>query len=419
MKNSYRQEELEIDCDVAIVGAGIVGLAVGYEIAQRYPHLSVMVLDKEKSVAAHQTGHNSGVIHSGIYYVPGSLKAELCVEGAKRLYEYCRTKNIPHERCGKLIVARNQSDLPKLRELFERGSQNGVLGIRWLEAHEIEEVEPNCVGLAAVHSPNTGIVDYVKVAEALAKDLQTAGGTIRFSTEVKQINRSGAHTELKLSGSKIIRARFAIACAGLWSDRLASASGQKADVRILPFRGAYLDVDTGGVDAKEIVRGMIYPVPDPDLPFLGVHITRHIDGRISLGPTAMIGLSRDGYGPWDFRISDIWSIASWPGSWIVLKRFWKTALVELKFRFNRNRFVKACSEFMPSLSDMRIERHSWAGVRAQAVRKDGDLADDFIITATEGAVHIRNAPSPAATSALAISRYVADQVESSLKNLDT
>lgn len=402
------------DYDAVVVGCGIVGLAIGAELLARWPGLRLLMLEQEATVATHQTGHNSGVIHSGVYYAPGSLKAKLCVEGASLLYDYCERRGIPYERCGKLIVARSEEEVPRLEELFRRAGENRVPGIRWIGADEIPEIEPGCVGVAAVHSPSTGIVDYAEVSRALASDLADAGAEFRFSSKATRLRRNGETTVVHLDSGAEITARYAIACAGLWSDRLAEASGAPADPRILPFRGAYLHLDLRGADARDIVRGMVYPVPDPDLPFLGVHITRHIDGSVSLGPTAMISLARDGYGTWDLRISDLWSIATWPGSWRVLAGFWKTALSELRYRMSRKAFVAACAEFMPGLSRIPLKKEATAGVRAQAVARDGAMADDFIISESEGIAHVRNAPSPAATSSLAIARYLVDRLESQI-----
>lgn len=418
MSADSRQRTEEPEYDLAIIGCGIVGLAVGSELLRRHPGLRLVMIDQEASVAAHQTSHNSGVIHSGVYYTPGSLKAKLCVEGAALLYEYCERRGIAYERCGKLIVARSADEVPRLRELYHRAEQNRVPGIRWLEGDEIPEIEPNCVGVAAVHSPSTGIVDYAEVSRSLAADLKAAGAEFRLSSRARRLRRSGASTVVELDSGAEIAARYAVTCAGLWSDRLAHASGAPADPQILPFRGAYLHLDLGTRDPREIVRGMVYPVPDPDLPFLGVHITRHIDGSVSLGPTAMVALARDGYGAWDLRLADIWSIAVWPGSWRVLKGFWKTALSELRFRMSRRAFVSACAEFMPSLARVPLKRASSAGVRAQAVARDGEMADDFIISESDGMAHVRNAPSPAATSALAISRYLVDRLESRIAAAD-
>ena len=411
MSGERSESRASVDFDVAIIGCGIVGLAVGNELLRRQPGLRLVMFDQEASVAAHQTSHNSGVIHSGVYYAPGSLKAKLCVEGAALVYEYCERKNIPVERCGKLIVARSEDEVPKLRELFRRAGENQVEGVRWLEADEIAEIEPNCVGVAAVHSPNTGIVDYGEISRSLASDLKAAGVQFRFSSQVESLNRVGDVTQVRLADGEIISTRFAVACGGLWSDRLAEASGAPKDPRIIPFRGAYLHLDLGDTDARDVVRGMIYPVPDPNLPFLGVHITRHIDGSVSLGPTAFVSLARKGYGAWSINVRDLWSIASWPGSWRVLKGFWKTAFSELRFRMSRKAFVAACAEFMPGIERIPIQRHATAGVRAQAVARNGEMADDFVISESDGVAHVRNAPSPAATSALAISRYLVDRLE--------
>lgn len=411
MRQSSSAPEAQITYDVAVVGCGIVGLAVGTELLRRQPGLRILLLDKESEVAAHQTSHNSGVIHSGVYYAPGSLKAKLCVEGAALTYQYCEAKDIPYDRCGKLIIARTEAEVPQLEELFHRASINGVEGVRWLKGSEIPEIEPNCVGVAAVHSPNTGIVDYGSISRSLANDLRAAGAHIRLSTKVEKMHRRDDRTIVELESGEQLAVGYAIACAGLWSDKLAEASGSPADPQILPFRGAYLHIDLDGKDARDVVRGMVYPVPDPDLPFLGVHITRHIDGSVSLGPTAMISLARNGYGAWNFNVSDLWSIAAWPGSWRVLRGFWKTALSELRFRMSRKAFVAACAEFMPSLTGVKLKKHGSAGVRAQAVARNGQMADDFIISEETGIAHIRNAPSPAATSAFAISRHIADRLE--------
>lgn len=404
-------EKKNLDYDIVVIGCGIVGLAVGTELLRRRPGLRLLLLEQEAAIAAHQTSHNSGVIHSGVYYAPGSLKARLCVEGAGLIYEYCERKGIPYERCGKLIIARSEEEVPRLRELFRRAGENRVPDIRWLEADEIAEVEPACVGAAAVHSPSTGIVDYGEISRNLAADLEAAGAEIRLSTKVARLRRDGDTTVVQLASGEQVTAGYAIACAGLWSDKLAASSGAPADPRIVPFRGAYLHLDLGDTDPREVVRGMVYPVPDPELPFLGVHITRHIDGSVSLGPTAMISLARDGYGTWAFRVSDLWSIATWPGSWRVLKGFWKTAFSELRFRMSRKAFVAACAEFMPGIERIPLKKHASAGVRAQAVGRDGVMADDFVISEVDGAAHVRNAPSPAATSSLAIARYVVDRLE--------
>lgn len=402
------------DFDIAVVGCGIVGLAVARELLQRRPHLSVVMFEKESEVAAHQTSHNSGVIHSGVYYAPGSLKAKLCVEGAARTYEYCESKGIPVERCGKLIVARTTEEIPRLEELYRRAQTNGVVGVRWVDGEQISEIEPNCIGVAAIHSPNTGIVDYRQISLALADELRASGANIRLSSPVRALTRHGDHTLVELASGQRVTTKYAISCAGLWSDRLAKASNAPADPQILPFRGAYLHLDLQGEDPRTIVRGMVYPVPDPDLPFLGVHITRHIDGSVSLGPTAMISLARNGYRTWAFNLRDVWSISTWPGSWRVLRTFWRTAISELRYRMSRKAFVAACAEFMPSLANARLQKHATAGVRAQAVARDGRLADDFIISEEAGIAHVRNAPSPAATSALAIARYIARQLESGI-----
>ena len=375
--------------DVAIVGAGIVGLATAYELTRRYGGVSVAVLEREASVGEHQTGHNSGVIHSGVYYAPGSLKARLCVEGSRELYDFCAEHGIPHERCGKLIVARSPDELPRLAELERRGRANGVPGLRRLEGPQLTQVEPEATGIAALHCPGTGIVDFRRVAQTLEQLLRRAGVTFLLSTEVRSVAGEGAAAVVHHSRGAL-RARRVVACAGLWSDRLARRSGAPTDPRIVPFRGAYLRVV--GPEAS-LVRGMIYPVPDPELPFLGVHITRHIDGNLLLGPSALLVGSRDAYRLRRVRQRDLAETAAWPGTWRVARRF-----------------VEACAQYMPALSGATVERAAVAGVRAQAVSRAGKLEDDFVVSPTAHGLHVRNAPSPAATSSLALGRLIVDRL---------
>ncbi len=398
------------DYDVAIVGAGIVGLAVAREILFRRPELRLVIVDKEAGVAAHQTGHNSGVIHSGIYYTPGSLKARLCVEGSRLMYEYCARNGIAFEKCGKLIVALHESELPRLDELFKRGTANGVEGLRRITAEEIPEIEPLCRGIAALYSPNTGIVDYTGVCRSLESELRARGVDFLFDVQVSQVRREGGITVLRHDAGSI-SARWGVFCAGLWSDRLAVASGADDDPRIVPFRGAYLQLEAGQMPA---VRGMVYPVPDPDLPFLGVHITKQIDGTIALGPTAMVVGARDAYRVTRLNLRDIRSTFLWPGTWVVGRRFWKTGISELRMAVSRKAFVRACAAYIPAIAGMSIRKEAGAGVRAQAVGRDGSLVDDFVISETPGATHVRNAPSPAATSAFALARELVDRFDDRL-----
>ena len=374
-----------MDADVAVVGGGILGLASGRELLQRRPGLDLVVLERESELAQHQTGHNSGVIHAGIYYEPGSLKARLCVEGARDLYAYCEERSVPFEKRGKLIVARDEGELPRLDELERRGRANGVPGLRRLDARELREIEPHARGVAALHSPETGVVDFAAVARAFAADVEAAGGRIELGDEVTapEVGR---------------RAGFAVFCAGLEADRLAVAAGADPDPRIVPFRGAYLRLRP---DRAHLVRGLIYPVPDPSLPFLGVHLSRHIDGNVSLGPGALLTPAR------------LARSLAWPGTWRMARRWWRTGLSELAHAASTRRFAREAAAYVPELRPGDFERW-YSGVRAQAVARDGTLVDDFVISETERALHVRNAPSPAATSALALARLIADRVEARL-----
>ncbi len=380
--------------DIAVVGGGILGLAVARELTARRPGAGVCVLEREAEIGSHQTGHNSGVVHAGIYYAPGSLKAELCVRGAAEMYEYCGERGIPFERCGKLIVALTEAELPGLDELERRGRANGVPGLRRLDADGIRELEPHATGVAALHSPETGIVDFRAVTRAYAEDLLEAGGEIATGCEVSSLEPG--HGSLRIAHSRgVTEARHAIVCAGGRADRLAVAAGADPDPRIVPFRGAYLQLVP---ERRELVRSLIYPVPDPSLPFLGVHLTRRIDGEVLIGPTALLGASGIG------------RTLAWPGSWRLFRRWWRTGLEEIRHAAFRSTFVSAAARYVPELRRSDV-MPAFAGVRAQAVARDGGLVDDFVFSATERALHVRNAPSPGATSSLAIAARIADQAE--------
>jgi (S)-2-hydroxyglutarate dehydrogenase len=371
--------------DLAIVGAGILGLATAREMLARRPGLRLAVVDRAGEVGTGQTGHNSGVIHAGIYYKPGSLKAKLCVEGAARMYAYCEERGITFDRCGKVIVALHASELDRLDELERRGRANAVPGLRRLRAEEITELEPHCAGIAGLHSPNTGIIDFAAVARALADDVRAAGGEVALGRGVNAVARHDGEVRLEGTG---IAARHAVFCAGGQASRLAVAAGAPEDPRIVPFKGQYLRLRA---HARDLVRGLIYPVPDPDLPFLGVHLTRHISGDVLLGPSAMlIGGLR------------------WPGTWRVARRFWRTGVQELHMAASRRAFVAACARYVPDLRAADVEGGP-AGVRAQAVGRDGALVDDFVLSEAAGTLHVRNAPSPAATSSLALASLIADR----------
>jgi len=393
--------------DVVVVGAGILGLTVARELLLRRPGADLVVVEQERDVAAHQTGHNSGVVHGGIYYAPGSLKARLCLEGSRRMYEYCEERAISHERCGKLVVARDGGELGRLDALEERGRANGVPGLRRVSAGEIAEIEPAATGVAALHAPNTGIVDFAEVARSLRAELEGKGATFRFGAPVGQVREGRGGCEVVVDDD-VVRADRVVACAGLWSDRLARASGAAADPRIVPFRGGYLRL---APDAAARIRGLVYPVPDPSLPFLGVHVTRHVDGTVSLGPTALMVPSRDGYRLGRVRARDFWESVSWPGTWRVARQHWRTGAGELRTAASRRAFVRAAAEYVPSLTVADLDGTSFAGVRAQAVGRDGTLVDDFVLTGTERVTHVRNAPSPGATASFAIAREIVDRID--------
>src|SRR4051794_6518656 len=381
------------DADVAVVGAGIVGLAVARELLGRRPGTRVVVLERAGGVAAGQTGANSGVVHAGIYYAPGSLKARLCVRGRELLEDFCAERDVPLRRAGKLVVALAPEELERLDELERRGRANGVPGLRRLEGQQaLREVEPHVRGLAALHSPATGVVDFGAVARALAADVVAHRGELRLGAEVTGAVRRGGRTVVALRAGDPVRARRVVFCAGAAASRLAEAVGAAADPRIVPFRGRYLTLAPA---ARDLVRGLIYPVPDPELPFLGIHLHRRIDGEVDLGPTALLagGLA-------------------WPGTWRVVGRFWRTGAVELRHALSRRAMVTAGARYVPELRPEHVD-HGWAGTRAQAVGRDGRLFDDFVFSTTGGALHVRNAPSPAATSALAIAEVIADRIDES------
>jgi (S)-2-hydroxyglutarate dehydrogenase len=392
--------------DVVVVGAGIIGLAVARELLAREPGRTVTVLEREAVAGFHQTGHNSGVLHAGIYYAPGSLKARLSTEGSRELFDYCQQRGLPARRDGKLIVAVSEQERPKLDELERRGSANGVQGLRRIPATEIAEIEPHVRGVEALHSPQTAVVDFRAIAEAFADDVRAAGGEVVTGCAVEAVEPDGRGVRLRHAQGES-RARFAVFCAGAWSDRLAVQAGAPAEPRIVPFRGAYLRLKP---ERRHLVRGLIYPVPDPRLPFLGVHLTRHADGEILVGPTALMAGARDAYRLRDVRARDLRATLAWPGTPRLMRRFWRTGVQEILHAVSRRAMARTAARYVPELraSDLLP---GWAGVRAQALWRDGRLVDDFVFSATDRALHVRNAPSPAATSSLAIGRHVADQAE--------
>ncbi len=397
--------------DRVVVGAGILGLAVARELLARDSSARLAVVDQADTVAAHQTSHNSGVIHAGVYYAPGSLKARLCVKGAALMYEYCERHAIAAERIGKLIIATGANELPGLDELERRAHANGVPGIRRIGAAEIREIEPHATGVAALHSPHTGIVDFAAVCRQLASDVQGAGAELRLGWPVQEVRADGRQIRVVGPEGDVIDATGAIFCAGLWADRLAVHAGAPPDPRIVPFRGGYLRLRP---ERRNLVRGLVYPVPDPALPFLGVHLTPQIDGEVVLGPSALLVGARDAYDLTTVHGRDVVDTIAWPGTWRMVRRWWKTGLQEIHLAVNRRAFAAHAARYVPALQ-ARDMTPGFAGVRAQAVGRDGRLVDDFVISHTPRAVHVRNAPSPAATSSLALAKEIVDATEQRLR----
>jgi L-2-hydroxyglutarate oxidase LhgO len=395
---------------VGIVGGGIVGLAVAARLAQT-EGCDVTVFEKEAAVALHQTGHNSGVVHAGVYYPAGSLKARLCREGGRRLKEFCADHALPYRQIGKVVVARTADEVPRLRDIEARATANGVPGLRWLDPAGLAELEPHVQGFAALHSPSTAITDYRAVARALAGDLEKAGGRVLLGHEVTGIERTGAHVTIRPRvTTEAGRAGFVfervISCAGLQADRVAALAGDSLAPAIVPFRGEYYRLVP---ERAGLVRGLVYPVPDPAYPFLGVHFTPRIDGTVDIGPNAVLATAREGYRRRDVSPKDLAAILRWPGFRRLAREHWRAALLEMRSSVSKKRFVAGAREYLPELTSADLVAAP-AGVRAQAVDPDGALVDDFRITTAGPVISVRNAPSPAATSALAIADYIAGQI---------
>lgn len=410
------------DQTIAVVGGGIVGLAVARELTRTRPGSRVVVLEKEDRLAGHQTGHNSGVVHAGIYYRPGSLKAELCTRGRLLLRDYCAEHGLPYEECGKLVVAVAAGESARLDALESTARANRVPGLRRLTGAEIAEVEPHAAGLAALHSPETAITDYVAVAEALAAEVRAAGGQVRLSHEVVAIDRVGGRISLRtrttpdkprtvrpaarrprdLRTSAALTVDHVVLCGGLHADRLGRLAGERSDPRIVPFRGEYMSV----LPAKAgLVRGMVYPVPDPRYPFLGVHFTRRVGGGLEVGPNAVLALRREGYRRRDLAARDLAETLAWPGSWQLARQHWRTGVAEMAGSLSTRAYMRAAQRYVPEIGAADVRR-AGSGVRAQAVARDGALVDDFRVLHGDGVTSVRNAPSPAATSSLAIAEHV-------------
>jgi len=392
---------------VGIVGAGIVGLAVGREITRRWPGIRVVVLEKEDRVAAHQTGHNSGVVHAGIYYTPGSLKARLCVRGAAMLKEYCAEKGIAYDEVGKLVVAVTAEDVARLDALVARAGTNAVRGMRRIGPEEIREIEPHATGLAALHSPYTAITDFAAVARAYADDIVAAGGEVRLRSPVTRITAAGSKLDV-VAGGERLRVDHLVICAGAHSDRVARLAGDTPAPRIVPFRGEYMFLRQ---EKAQLIRGLIYPVPDPRYPFLGVHFTRRITGDVDVGPNAVLALAREGYRWSTVSLRDLYAIASWPGMWRMAARHWRTGVREVYGSLSKTAYMRVASRYVPEIGPEDVVPGG-AGIRAQALDRDGSLVDDFRIHHLGPVTAVRNAPSPAATSSLAIAEHVVDTIGS-------
>jgi L-2-hydroxyglutarate oxidase LhgO len=387
-----------------VVGGGILGLATARQLVVSQPDPEVVVLERERALAQHQTAHNSGVVHAGIYYAPGSLKARLCRRGLVLLREFCAQRGLPYEACGKVVVAVDEREVAGLRRLEERATQNGVPGLRWLEGGELTEVEPHVSGVAGLHSPETAIADFAAVARAYADDLTAAGGQIRTGVEVTRIQQNGRNPRVDLADGTAIDADKIIVCAGLQADRLAMASGEPAEPRIVPFRGEYWQLRP---ERTHLVRGLIYPVPDPALPFLGVHLTRKIDGTVVLGPNAILSTARHAYERRQFVLKDTYDALSWPGTFRMLRRHWRAGVGEIIRSASKRQFVREVARYVPAVSPADV-LPAPAGVRAQAIDRDGSLVDDFRLGTHGSVTWVRNAPSPAATSSLAIAEELVE-----------
>ena len=387
--------------DVAIIGGGIIGLATAMRMARNYHGSKFVVLEKEEQLAQHQTGHNSGVIHAGIYYAPGSSKANFCSTGGSLLRQFCDEHGVRYDMCGKVIVATDESEIPGLEELFRRGTVNGAVGLRIVDREQLLELEPHSAGVRAIHSPGTGIINFVEVCEAYAEVFRRAGGEIVLGAEVTSVAQHGDVRTLETRQGDF-SAKYVINCAGLHADRMAHMMGAELDVQIVPFRGEYFTIRP---ESAYLVKGLIYPVPDPKLPFLGVHFTKRIDGSVEAGPNAVMAFAREGYGRWSFNIADVLQSLTFAGFWKMALGHWKTGLGEQFRSLVKGRFLSSLQVLVPEVT-MDDLGEPGAGVRAQVVSRDGTLLQDFSIASSEHAIHVISAPSPGATSSLAIADYI-------------
>ena len=388
--------------EIVIIGAGIVGVSTAYQLNKLQPNWKIKIIEKESQVASHQTGHNSGVIHSGIYYKPGSLKAQNCIRGYDFLIEFCRKKNIPFEVCGKVIVALNETQLDALDKLYHRGIENGLKGLEYLNSSQIKEIEPHCTGIKGIKVPQTGIVAYKRVTEEMKKELE-ASNTVEFFFNEMVLSFNHNYTQ---TTKQKIKSDLVINCAGLFCDKIATLAGEKLDVRIIPFRGEYYTISP---KKAHMVQNLIYPVPDANFPFLGVHFTRRITGEIEAGPNAVFAFKREGYKKTDFNLAETLQSLLWRGFQKVAFKYWKTGIGEFYRSFSKSAFTRALQELVPEIQKEDLEVAP-AGVRAQACDKNGNLIDDFYIQESERFIHVLNAPSPAATSSLSIGLTISEKV---------
>jgi (S)-2-hydroxyglutarate dehydrogenase len=390
--------------DIAVIGGGIVGLATAMALRSQFPQRSLAVLEKESELAAHQTGHNSGVIHAGIYYKPGSHKAKLCVEGGRLMMEFCETNGVPYDRCGKLIVATTEDELPRLQTLYERGTANGIQGLEMIGPERIREIEPHAKAVRALYSPNTAITDYKKVADAMGAKIAEMGGSIICSAKVRSIKRVDGQFVLETDRISV-RCRNLINCSGLHSDTVARLMGLRPQDHLIPFRGEYYSLKP----ECRLVRGLIYPVPDPEFPFLGVHFTKRIAGDYEAGPNAVLAFAREGYKFRNFCLRDVLAMLGFKGFWAMARKYWRTEAYELYRSLSRRAFLRALQRLVPELEDKDMYPGG-SGVRAQIVTPEGSLVDDFLIVEAPNAINVLNAPSPAATASIAIGRHIANLV---------
>ncbi|MBD2754812.1 L-2-hydroxyglutarate oxidase [Spirosoma validum] len=390
--------------DVVIIGGGIVGLATALQLKQQRPGLNIILVEKEPFVARHQTGHNSGVIHSGLYYKPGSLKATNCIRGYQMLIDFCDAEDIPYDLCGKIVVATKQEELPQLETLYQRGQQNGLSGLKKLTLAEMREIEPHVNGVAGMFVPQTGIVDYKQVSEKYAEKFQALGGEIHLNERVEQIT-PGTSLSIVVTNKGRYETKLVVNCAGLYSDKIAQLT-QPVDVRIVPFRGEYYKIRP---HKEYLVKNLIYPVPDPNFPFLGVHFTRMVHGGVEAGPNAVLAFQREGYKKSDINLKELFETLAWPGFQKVAAKYWETGFGEMYRSFSKSAFTKALQELIPDVQEDDLE-DGGAGVRAQACDRTGGLLDDFAILETDKAINVVNAPSPAATSSLSIGKTVSEKV---------